>query len=86
MLTDLGMFEVRNSSSFLNCAVEFVSSKGGNYAWLSINNCFDYSRIKTITLDGQVLSSSVVTNVGTDVVDDWKRFGLVTICLIEITE
>ena len=80
------MRQIWDSFSLLNGTVEFISSERSDDTILTVNCCFDGTWVKTVSNDGEILSSSVVTNVWANVIDDWERFGLITVGLVEVTE
>lgn len=75
--------QIGESSFLLDRAIELISALGGDETWFSINDSLDDSRVKTISGNGQVLSTGIVTNVLGNAIDDRKRFSLVALRLVE---
>jgi hypothetical protein len=79
------MRKVRLCLFWLECAVKLVSTGGGDGAILSIDNGVDFSGIKTIAFNSNILATGGISNILADFENDWKRFCLITIGIIEIT-
>jgi len=53
---------------------------------LSIKNSIDVSSIKTVAFNGDILPTCSIPNIFANFENNWNRFGLVTIGIIEIAD